>query len=438
MRIKVLSRNPEDFCRETVNDLNIIHRNFDSKLHPFQTPREYVRAVNAAKLDRIFARPFILSLSGHKEPVTRLRRHPTRVSWIASGSMDGVVKVWDLKSGKCLASCDSHECALNGLSVSSDGTHLLTSGTDCKINIFTMDELSDADIKLKETRIGDGAIYGLDCSRNSTIFATGGASLRIYDLRRIEPITKYAIDETLNYLSFNQIEENILGCTSSDRSLSLYDVRQKTKCSKIFLNMRGNAISWNPIEANMLVLASEDSNCYIFDVRNFKNPTRCFSDHANSVLDVDFSPTGLEFVSASYDRSIRIYSLDKKKSREVYHTKRMQRIHSVIYTADSHYVACGSDEMNIRLWKAEASKKLGYLRPRQKGSLNYNKKLIYKYRFHPEIMRINNHRHLPRHLFNLIGKKKTEQLATKRKIENAKLFSKTKIKQPKTVVKIED
>lgn len=46
-------------------------------------------------------------------------------------------------------------------------------------------------------------------------------------------------------------------------------------------------------------------------------------------------------------------------NREVYHTKRMQRIVSVVYSADSKFVLSGSDEMNIRLWKATAWEKLG-------------------------------------------------------------------------------
>lgn len=46
-------------------------------------------------------------------------------------------------------------------------------------------------------------------------------------------------------------------------------------------------------------------------------------------------------------------------SREVYHTKRMQHVMCVKWSADSKYILCGSDEMNIRLWKANASEKLG-------------------------------------------------------------------------------
>ncbi len=45
--------------------------------------------------------------------------------------------------------------------------------------------------------------------------------------------------------------------------------------------------------------------------------------------------------------------------REVYHTKRMQHVICVRWSADNKYVLSASDEMNIRLWKANASEKLG-------------------------------------------------------------------------------
>lgn len=49
-------------------------------------------------------------------------------------------------------------------------------------------------------------------------------------------------------------------------------------------------------------------------------------------MDVAYSPTGKEFVSGSYDRTIRIFNIQSAKSREVYHTKRMQRyVFSVLH-----------------------------------------------------------------------------------------------------------
>lgn len=48
-------------------------------------------------------------------------------------------------------------------------------------------------------------------------------------------------------------------------------------------------------------------------------------DHISAVLDIDFAPTGREFVTGSFDKTIRIFPFDSGKSREVYHTKRMQQ-----------------------------------------------------------------------------------------------------------------
>lgn len=85
-------------------------------------------------------------------------------------------------------------------------------------------------------------------------------------------------------------------------------------------------------------------------------------DHVAAVTDVDYSPTGKEFVSGSYDKSVRIYEIQKGHSREIYHTKRMQRLTAVKWSLDNKYVFSASDEMNIRVWKARAAEKLGVVR----------------------------------------------------------------------------
>lgn len=38
-------------------------------------------------------------------------------------------------------------------------------------------------------------------------------------------------------------------------------------------------------------------------------------------------------------------------SREVYTTKRMQRVFAVKFSGDATYVFSGSDDMNVRVWK---------------------------------------------------------------------------------------
>ena len=65
-------------------------------------------------------------------------------------------------------------------------------------------------------------------------------------------------------------------------------------------------------------------------------------------MDVDYSPTGKEFVAGAFDQSLRIFNAKEGRSREVYHTKRMQRIFCVKWSADAKFIFSGSDETNIR------------------------------------------------------------------------------------------
>ena len=53
--------------------------------------REYTRALNAVKLGRVFAKPFVGNLDGHRDAITSLGKHPQRLSWLYSGSCDGEV-----------------------------------------------------------------------------------------------------------------------------------------------------------------------------------------------------------------------------------------------------------------------------------------------------------------------------------------------------------
>ena len=91
-------------------------------------------------------------------------------------------------------------------------------------------------------------------------------------------------------------------------------------------------------------------------------------DHTSAVIDIKYSPTGKEFVTGSYDKTLRIFDSHKSKSKDIYHTKRMQRITHVSWTLDNKYIISASDEMNIRIWKAKASEKLGVV-----SELYYNK-----------------------------------------------------------------
>lgn len=187
MKVKVLSRNPDEYLRETKRDIHkgkptvgqlsnlsllflrmhktamhktirpeiskqsislahlkhnftSVPRNYDPTLHPFEAPREYTRALNAVKLDRVFAKPFIGNLEGHKDAVSCMCKHPTRLQILLSGAFDGEVRVWDLPQRTCERSFLAHDGNVRGVTFVPDAEHFITIGDDKTIKTWKADK----------------------------------------------------------------------------------------------------------------------------------------------------------------------------------------------------------------------------------------------------------------------------------------------------------
>ncbi|KAG9478663.1 hypothetical protein GDO78_012358 [Eleutherodactylus coqui] len=309
MKVKVLCRNPDDYARETKNDISKVPRNYDPSLHPFEMPREYTRALNATKLERVFAKPFVAALEGHRDGINCMAKHPKSLSTVLSGACDGEVKIWNLTTRKCTRTVQAHEGFVRGMCVRHCGTSFFTT-------VYT----------------------GVDHHWTDAIFATCGQQVDIWDEQRTSPMQSYTWGvDSISTVKFNPVE--------------------------LILEMRTNALCWNPMEAFIFTAANENYKLYTYDMRRMEVPIRMHTDHVSAVLDVDYSPTGKEFVTASFDKSIRIFPVTSGSSREVYHTQRMQHVTCVRWSSDNKYILCGSDEMNIRIWKANASEKLGLVSP---------------------------------------------------------------------------
>lgn len=159
-------------------------------------------------------------------------------------------------------------------------------------------------------------------------------------------------------MKYNPSEPNIICATGIDRSIILYDLRGESPIQKIYLNNKCPCLAFNPIEPMNFAVGSEDSNCYTFDMRKMDTAKTIHRDHIGAVMDLDYSPTGREFVTGSFDRTVRIFGFDQGRSREVYHAKRMQIVNSVIFSADAHYVFSGNSHLiqDLRIWTLDFGK----------------------------------------------------------------------------------
>ena len=154
---------------------------------------------------------------------------------------------------------------------------------------------------------------------------------------------------------------------------------------------------------------------------------------AHGVTAVDYSPTGKQFVSGSYDRTVRIWDVGEPKSSAVYHTKRMQRLFCAAWSRDDAYIFTGSDDTNVRIWRSKANARPTNPAPRVKAKREYEEALVDKFKFMPEVKRIKKHTHVPRAILKAAKLKETVLNTARRHEKNRRAHS-----APGTVPKVKN
>ncbi|CAK7891123.1 protein Sof1p [[Candida] anglica] len=438
MKIKTVSRSSDTYVPVRNTQESSLPRNLNPALHPFERAREYTKALTATKMERMFAQPFVGQLGdGHRDGVYSIARNFSTTNQVATGSADGIIKYWDMTSRKEAISFKAHYGLVSGLCVTPNTSHMLSCGDDKTIKLWSVNtddfdgSQTDQELYSKKgsgltkTFLGEHSFKGIDHHNDEGLFVTGGASIQLWDMNRSKHISNLSWGaDNISTVKFNRTETNIIASAGSDNSIVLYDVRTNSPIQKVVTSLRTNAIAWNPMEAFNFASGCEDHNAYLWDMRRLDRSLNVYKDHVAAVMDVDFSPTGEELVTGSYDKTIRIYRAREGHSRDIYHTKRMQHVFCVKFTTDSRYILSGSDDSNVRLWRSNASDRASIKSSRQRAKLEYDAALKERFKHMPEIRRISRHRHVPIVIKKAGEIKRVETDALKKRQDNARKHSK--------------
>ncbi|CAH2354752.1 protein Sof1p [[Candida] railenensis] len=439
MKIKTVSRSSDTYVPVRNTQESSLPRNLNPALHPFERAREYTKALTATKMEKMFAQPFIGQLgNGHRDGVYQIAKNFSTTNQVATGSADGVIKYWDMTSRSEAVSFKAHYGMVSGLCVSPNSSSMLSCGDDKTVKLWSVntDEFdgSQSDQELYHGRDGKGGLLktflgehsfkGIDHHQDEELFCTGGASIQLWDINRSKYISNLSWGaDNINTVKFNRTQTNIIASAGSDNSIVLYDVRTNSPIQKVVTSLRTNSIAWNPMEAFNFASGCEDHNAYLWDMRRLDRSLNVYKDHVAAVMDVDFSPTGEELVTGSYDKTIRIYKTREGHSRDIYHTKRMQHIFCVKFSTDSKYILSGSDDSNIRIWRTNASERSSIKSTRQRNKLEYDAALKERFKHMPEIRRISKHRHVPIVVKKAGEIKRVETDALKKREDNQRKHS---------------
>lgn len=64
---------------------------------------------------------------------------------------------------------------------------------------------------------------------------------------------------------------------------------------------------------------------------------------------------------------------------------------STLFTSDAKYVLSGSDDGNVRIWKAKAHEKLGILDSRERAAIEYRESLKQKWKADAQVSKVSRY-----------------------------------------------
>lgn len=181
MLIKTISRWQDIHGqKKRLHDIPTTQRNLDPALHPHQRAREYTRALNAVKLERLFAAPLVTALSGHIDGVYALATSFSN-NHTVSGSGDGIVRVW---GDDGVQESKAHQGKVQSISKTTNSLNFLSAGNDGNIKMWRVGSSKEVAVYTRPN-----AINAIHHHINKPWFVSGGVGgVHVWDHDRADPI----------------------------------------------------------------------------------------------------------------------------------------------------------------------------------------------------------------------------------------------------------
>jgi len=292
---------------------------------PLQVP-EVVRA--AAPTPQIQTWKCVQTLVGQSEKrsdwyagITSIAFSPDD-QWIAGGSEDSTIRVWELGTGKEFHTLTGHSEFIRSIAISPDGTLLASASGEI--------------IKLWELSTG----------------------------QEIRTLSGHS--ELIQRITFSP-DGQMLASGGNDKTIKLWNPETGEEIRTLSGTNLIDAVSFSP-DGQMLVSCDRDHKIKLWNLETGEE-IRTFSGHSHTIRAVTFSPDGNTLASGSCDKTIKIWNLETGALVHTLtgHSGWFAAVNSVAFTPDGQILVSGSDDKTIKLWNPETGKTIVTLSGHSKG-----------------------------------------------------------------------
>lgn len=289
--------------------------------------------------------------------------------WLASGSDDGSVFLWDVTSENPAANpliLGGYAGVIRSLAFSRDGGWLASGSDDGSVLLWDLKDLSTNAVMLGGHA---GPVYALAFSSDDHRLASGSddSTIRLWNLTAKDPANSPIIlkghTNYINSLAFS-LDGHWLASGSFDNTAALWNLTaEDIATSGILLSGHMDqvySVVFSP-DSHWLASGSIDSTVRLWDI-SARNPAAnplVLSGHTDAVYRVAFSPNNRWLASGSGDGTVRLWDITAENISvsQIVLSGHTGSVYRVAFSPDGHWLTSGGDDSSILVWDMTADKK---------------------------------------------------------------------------------
>jgi WD40 repeat protein len=280
---------------------------------------------------------------------------------IASASADRTIKLWNAETGVATAILKGHAALVSVCSFSPDGQRIVSASADNTVKVWDAEHHGEGSSTAGHSARVQSCVYSPDGQRILT--AAGDQTLRVWQSDNgAETSILAGYPDAGNYALYSPCGKRI-ALAHYDGRLTVLDAENESILSTFTVSKdRVMNCDWSPDGRRLTTATSYrelDGRVDVYDVQNGSLVwTQSQTGHASSA---NYSSDGRRIVSASFDRTVRIWDASTGKQLKTL-IGNTDKVSIAAYSPDGLVIVSGAVDGTVRLWNARSGDQLSVLR----------------------------------------------------------------------------